>query len=155
LLVDVGVPTDIKGATAERDDVLILTGGLVRLPDAMASALKLLWFQHGMIPSCLGETMLLGLENREESLSLGRELQPETVQEIGGIARQHGFEFSRLISFGCPLKDEAIVKFQKSRVRLKSKSSAESNGKPRTAPTPAPKRRAERAARLYARYLNP
>jgi 3-acetyloctanal aminotransferase len=155
LLVDVGVPTDIKGATAERDDVLILTGGLVRLPEAMASASKLLWFQQGMIPSCLGETMLLGLENREECLSLGRELQPETVQEIGGIARQHGFEFSRLMSFGCPLTDAAIVKFQKTRSRAKAKSAAESNGKPRTPATPGPKRRADRAARLYARYLNP
>ena len=155
LLVDVGVPTDIKGGMAERDDVLILTGGLVRLPEAMASASKLLWFQQGMIPSCLGETMLLGLENREECLSLGRELQPDTVQEIGGIARQHGFQFSRLISFGCPLTDEAIVKFQKTRSRRQSKPLADQNGKPAVSATASPNRRAERAARLYARYLNP
>jgi 3-acetyloctanal aminotransferase len=157
LVVDVGVPTDIKGATAERDDVLILTGGLVRVPEAMASASKLLWFQRGMIPSCLGETLLLGLENREECLSLGRELQPDTVQEIGGIARQHGFEFSRLVSFGVPLTDEAVVKFQKARSgqNKKSPSAADSNGKLHDAPTPASKRRADRAARLYSRYLNP
>jgi 3-acetyloctanal aminotransferase len=155
LVVDVGVPTDIKGGMAERDDVLILTGGLVRLPEAMASASKLLWFQQGMIPSCLGETLLLGLENREECLSLGRELQPDTVQEIGGIARQHGFEFSRLISFGCPLTDEAIVKFQKTRNRRPSKPSADQNSKPAASATASPNRRAERAARLYARYLNP
>ncbi len=107
--------------------MLILTGGLVRLPEAMAVASKLLWFQHGMIPSCLGETMLLALEEREECLSLGRELQPETVQEIGSIARTHGFDFSRLCSFGCPLTDDAVVKFQKTRVHLKAKTSSESN----------------------------
>jgi 3-acetyloctanal aminotransferase len=157
LVVDVGVPTDIQGAMAERDDVLILTGGLVRLPESMAAASKLLWFQHGMIPSCLGETLLLGLEEREESLSLGRELQPETVQEIGGIARTHGFDFSHLMSFGCPLTDEALVKFQKTRARLKPKMPREANGKPRAGETSTvtSNRRAERAARLYARFLNP
>ena len=157
LVVDVGVPTDIQGATAERDDVLILTGGLVRLPETMAAASKLLWFQHGMIPSCLGETMLLGLEDRQESLSLGRELQPETVQEIGGVARTHGFDFSHLMSFGCPLTDEALVKFQKTRSRIKAKVPHESNGTSGVGPTSTAtsKRRADRAARLYARFLNP
>lgn len=155
LVVDVGVPTDIQGATAERDDVLILTGGLVHLPDSMAAASKLLWFQHGMIPSCLGETMLLGLEEREECLSLGRELQPETVQEIGGVARAHGFDFSHLISFGCPLTDEVVVKFQKTRSRIKSKSAYAANGKPRDPATTNSNRRAERAARLYSRFINP
>lgn len=155
LVIDVGVPTDIKGAIAEREDVLILTGGLVRLPDNMAAASKLLWFQHGMIPSCLGETMVLALEDREESLSLGRELQPETVQEIGGVARTHGFDFSRLCAFGCPLSDEALVKFQKTRARFKAKTSRETGVKPRMTSAAAAKRRADRAARLYARYLNP
>ncbi len=86
LVVDVGVPTDVQGATAERDDVLVLTGGLVRLPEGMEASSRLLWFQHGMIPSCLGETILLALEGREECYSLGRELQPDAVQEIGSIA---------------------------------------------------------------------
>lgn len=155
LVVDVGVPTDIRGATAEREDVLVLTGGLVRLPEPMVIASKLLWFQHGMIPSCLGETMLLALEEREECLSLGRELQPETVQEIGSVARTHGFDFSRLCSFGCPLTDDALVKFQKTRARLKTKTPCESNGEPHPVSTPGAQRRAARAARLYGRYLNP
>ena len=122
LVVDVGVPTDVRGSAAERDDVLILTGGLIRVPDAMAQASRMLWFQHGMIPSCLSETMLLALEEREECFSLGRELQPEAVQEIGSIARNHGFDFSRLYSFGCPLGDDALVRFQKTRARIASNS---------------------------------
>jgi acetylornithine/succinyldiaminopimelate/putrescine aminotransferase/predicted amino acid dehydrogenase len=155
LVVDVGVPTDVQGATAERDDVLVLTGGLVRLPEGMEASSRLLWFQHGMIPSCLGETILLALEGREECYSLGRELQPDAVQEIGSIARTHGYDFTRLCSFGCPLTDDALVKFQKTRARLKTKATPNLNGKPKGDSASAAERRAERAARLYARYLNP
>jgi putrescine aminotransferase len=79
------------------------------------------------------------------------------VQEIGGVARTHGFDFSHLMSFGCPLTDEALVKFQKTRSRIKAKVPHESNGKSGVGPTSTAtsKRRADRAARLYARFLNP
>ncbi|HEV3303698.1 MAG TPA: aminotransferase class III-fold pyridoxal phosphate-dependent enzyme [Planctomycetaceae bacterium] len=155
LVVDVGVPTDVRGSAAERDDVLILTGGLIRVPDAMAQASRMLWFQHGMIPSCLSETMLLALEEREECFSLGRELQPEAVQEIGSIARNHGFDFSRLYSFGCPLSDDALVRFQKTRARIASNSRRPGIDGSRQAAPPTPKQLADRAAKLYARYINP
>jgi 3-acetyloctanal aminotransferase len=153
LVVDVGVPTDVRGAAAERDDVLILTGGLIRVPEPMAQASRLLWFQHGMIPSCLAETMILALERREECFSLGRELQPEAVQEIGSIARSHGFDFSRLYSFGSPLTDDALVRFQKTRAKMPAKLSRST--KSQNAAPPTPKQLADRAAKLYARYVNP
>jgi acetylornithine/succinyldiaminopimelate/putrescine aminotransferase/predicted amino acid dehydrogenase len=155
LVVDVGVPTDVRGSAAERDDVLILTGGLIRVPEAIAQASPMLWFQHGMIPSCLSETMLLALEGREECFSLGRELSPEAVQEIGAIARSHGFDFTRLYSFGCPLGDEALVKFQKTRARMARKAAPAANTSSREISPPTPKQLADRAARLYARYINP
>ena len=155
LVVDVGVPTDVRGDAAEREDVLILTGGLVHVPVTMAQASPLLWFQHGMIPSCLGETMLLALEEREENFSLGRELQPEAVQEIGSIARRHGFDFSQLYSFGSPLCDEALVRFQKTRGRMKGRSAREASENSRPTAAATPKKLADRAAKLYARYINP
>jgi acetylornithine/succinyldiaminopimelate/putrescine aminotransferase/predicted amino acid dehydrogenase len=153
LVVDVGVPTDVRGSAPERDDVLILTGGLIRVPEPMAQASRLLWFQHGMIPSCLSETMLLALEEREECFSLGRELSPEGVQEIGSIARRHGFDFSRLYSFGCPLGDDALVRFQKTRAQM-ARRTTHSAPAAKTAP-PTPRQLADRAAKLYARYINP
>jgi acetylornithine/succinyldiaminopimelate/putrescine aminotransferase/predicted amino acid dehydrogenase len=155
LVVDVGVPTDVRGAAAERDDVLILTGGLIHVPQAMAQASPMLWFQHGMIPSCLSETMLLALEEREECFSLGRELSPESVQEIGSIARRHGFDFSQLYSFGNPLGDDALVNFQKTRARLATKSARSAADNAQPTPAPTPRALADRAAKLYARYINP
>src|SRR5207253_1063903 len=136
IVIDVGVPTDVRGGHAMRDDAMFLTGGLIRVPPDMSLDSRLLWFQRGMIPSCFGETLLLALEDRAECLSLGRDLQPETVQEIGAIARSHGFDFTRLCSFGSPLADETLVKFHKARARLKSQH--ERNGKPKTIVAPTP-----------------
>ena len=114
------------------------------VPESMMMQSRLLWFQRGMIPSCLAETMILALEDREESLSLGRDLNPDTVQEIGSIARTHGFDFSRLLSFGSALTDDSLVTFQKIRGRFRK--SVSGNGKPRTHVSPTPKDRADRAA---------
>jgi len=124
LVVDVGVPTDVHGTRAEREDVLLLTGGLARVPRSMSMDSTYLWFHHGMVPSCLAETCVLGLEDRTESYSLGRELDPERIEEIGRLARSHGFSFSHLYSFGVPLEPSALARHRKalSRKQLSSVS---------------------------------
>jgi putrescine aminotransferase len=71
------------------------------------------------------------------------------------VARTHGFDFSRLCSFGCPLTDEALVKFQKTRAHLKAKTPSEPNGAPQPVSKSGTERRSDRAARLFARYINP
>ncbi len=147
IVVDVGVPTDVRGTAAMRDDVLVLTGGMVQLPDSMNRDSKLLRFQHGMIPSCLGETMLLALENREENLSLGRTLDLDTIQEIGKVAESHGFDFSRFYSFGHPLDDSSIVRFHK------VVSSGSRTRKWETAPPID--QLATHAAKRHSRHINP
>lgn len=149
IVIDVGVPTDVQGTEAQRDDVLILTGGLTRVPDTMGRDSKLLWFQHGMIPSCLGETIVLALEGRAENFSLGRSLDLDAIQEIGGIAKSHGLDFSKFTSFGHPLDDSTLIRFHKARARHRQ-------GRFAGASAPAAiERLAERAPLLHARHINP
>jgi acetylornithine/succinyldiaminopimelate/putrescine aminotransferase/predicted amino acid dehydrogenase len=174
LVVDVAVPTDVEGVAAEREDVLLLTGGLSKVPRTMSMDSTYLWFHHGMVPSCLAETCVLGLEDRTECFSLGRDLDPGRIEEIGQLARAHGFSFSHLYSFGVPLDDSALVRYRKSLARKALKSD---NHRPRsagpghewgTAAPPrdemAPERRkmcptpedlSPRARDLYRRYINP
>jgi 3-acetyloctanal aminotransferase len=113
IVIDIGVPSDVRGSQPLRGDVLILNGGLIGVPDSVPLDSKMLWFQHGMIPACLGETIVLALENRPEPLSLGRELDLDSIQEIGATAVAHGFDFSKLLSFGRELDPERLLKFQK------------------------------------------
>ncbi len=156
VVIDVAVPTDVEGGRALRDDVLILSGGLTRIPETMPLASRYLWFHQGMIPSCLAETMVLALDGRAESFSLGRQLDTDGVQEIGARAKLHGFDFSRLISFGLPLADSALVKFRK----------VIAGRRGRTIHGAIPVREAAdacesiadhatRAATLHGRYINP
>ena len=59
LVLDVGVPSDVRRTTPARDDVLILSAGYSRVPAAMPRDSFFLRFYHGFVPSCLGETMVL------------------------------------------------------------------------------------------------
>lgn len=146
IVVDVGVPTDVIGNRAHRSDVLILTGGLVRVPETMRSPSRLLRFHHGVIPSCLGETLVLALDRRAECLSLGRNLSLDSIQAIGARAREHGFDFTRMYSFGNPLGDEAATRFRKVRWRLNRGTSRPLRRTEELAPT---------AAERHARHCNP
>ena len=149
LVIDIGVPTDVQGAGPIRNDVLCLTGGLSKLPQSMPLNSKFLWFQHGMAPSCLGETIVLALEGREENFSLGRHLDLDSILEIGDLARSHGFSFSQLYSFGYPVQESAIVGMHK--VRAAQRAHSRSDGETAR----SAQKRAQRAATLYARHINP
>jgi putrescine aminotransferase len=157
VVTDVAVPTDVQGTSAERDDVLFLTGGLSKVPHTMSLDSHYLWFHHGMIPSCLGETAVLALEGHAECYSLGRNLNPQRIAKIGAMAEDHGFTFTRLFSFGLPLNDSTLVGFRKAKARTRA---GNVNGKPRrpqprrTGP-PTPEQLAPRAATLHGRHINP
>ena len=146
IVIDVGVPTDVIGNKALRPDVLILTGGLVKLPDSMTPSSRVLKFHHRVIPSCLGETLALALDQRAENLSLGRHLSLDSIQDIGARARAHGYDFSRLYSFGNPLNDDVATRFRQVRWRLETG---------RIRPLPNIDKRAATAADQHARHCNP
>jgi 3-acetyloctanal aminotransferase len=167
IVVDVGVPTDVQDSKLLRDDVLILTGGLTRLPESVERESTFLWFHDGVIPSCLGETMVLALEGRAENYSLGRELTPDQVQEIGGVAKSLGFDFSGLRSHGYPVTSSQLTAFRKTLTR---KSTAVSTARSVAARQPTPEHRrpsqpgereatrakqAENARLRYERHINP
>ncbi len=105
VVLDVGVPADVRGRSLERNDVLVISAGLTGVPATMSRDSHVLGFYFGVIPGCLGETINLALEERCENYSLGRDLEPARIREIGQIARRNGFDFSHILSFGQPVAD--------------------------------------------------
>ena len=50
----------------------------------------------GKVYACMAETMVLALEGRYESYSLGKQVRVEQVREIAQLARKHGFILSAI-----------------------------------------------------------
>lgn len=96
VVCDVASPSDVSPRVApERDDVLIIGGGVVDVPGEPDFG-----FDFGLSPgqayACMAETMVLALEGRYESYSLGKRVRVEQVREIAQLARKHGFTLSAI-----------------------------------------------------------
>lgn len=99
VVCDVARPRDVSLKVAEeRDDVLIIEGGVVEVPGEVEFN-----FDFGFPPktayACMAETMILALEGRYENYSLGRDLDISRVDEIRSLAAKHGFRLAGLRSF--------------------------------------------------------
>jgi acetylornithine/succinyldiaminopimelate/putrescine aminotransferase/predicted amino acid dehydrogenase len=176
VVVDVGVPTDVQGTEAIREDVLIFSGGLAKVPPTMPRTSMFLDFYQGTVPSCLGETMVLALEGRPECFSIGRDLDPDKIQEIGTLAVGHGFDFSHLVSFGQGVEPGVLAGYRKA-VRRRPAPAKDEGGRMKDEggqkggncgvpacldssfiPHPSSfsvRALADRAARRFARHINP
>ncbi|MEK6247365.1 MAG: aminotransferase class III-fold pyridoxal phosphate-dependent enzyme, partial [Planctomycetales bacterium] len=124
IVIDVGVPADVCNSSNRRDDVLLISGGVVDVPKTFLRKSMLLGFHFGLVPGCLAETINLALEERGECFSLGRDLSTERVEEIGRIAALNGFSFDQLSSFGRPVPDSTWASMAKVIARQRAFRSA-------------------------------
>ncbi|MCG0279034.1 MAG: shikimate dehydrogenase, partial [Thermanaeromonas sp.] len=109
VVCDVARPRDVSRRVAEeRDDVLVIEGGVVEVPGEVDFHFNF-GYPPGLAYACMAETMILALEGRLESFTLGRDLTVEQVDEISRLARKHGFRLAGLRSFERPLPEEKIL----------------------------------------------
>jgi acetylornithine/succinyldiaminopimelate/putrescine aminotransferase/predicted amino acid dehydrogenase len=96
VVCDVARPADVAPEVyVQRDDVLILEGGLVQYPD-MVSFGPNLGYRDGVNLACLSETVLLALEGDCQDYSIGNKLALETVHYLRELAEKHGFSLAGL-----------------------------------------------------------
>jgi len=123
VVVDVARPRDVSVRVArERDDVLVIEGGLVEVPGEVDFGFNF-GFPPRMAYACMSETMMLALEGRIESFTLGKEVSLQQVQTTQELARKHGFRLAGFRSFERALTDEEIAAIR-ARVRRPSPSDA-------------------------------
>ena len=157
VVLDVAIPSDVVWQAEPRPDVLVISAGLATVPQQMIGDSILLGFYGGLVPSCLGETIILALENRPENYSVGRDLDPKHIQEIGQLAHKHGFDFTRLTSFGLPIAENEFTRFRKI---VTQQPGARPQRRPAKADVPTNAlpdipALAQRARQRYQRYVNP
>jgi fatty aldehyde-generating acyl-ACP reductase len=110
VIYDVAIPSDVSPqVTRERKDVVVIAGGVMDVPGDVDFG-----FDFGLPPgkayACMAETMVLALEERYESYSLGKQIQVEKVHEIAQLARQHGFRLTELSAISSLCKEELCPK---------------------------------------------
>lgn len=110
VVCDVARPRDVSRRVVEvRDDVLVIEGGVVEIPGPVDFHFDF-GFPPRMAYACMAETMILALEKRFESFTLGRELTVRQVEEIAALAQKHGFKTAGFRSFERAVSPEEIAR---------------------------------------------
>ncbi len=113
VVCDVARPRDVSEAVAkERNDVLIVEGGVIDVPGDVDFN-----FSFGFPPktayACMSETMMLALDGRYESYTLGKDVSVEQVRQISSLADKHGFKLAGFRSFERAVTEEHIAQIRK------------------------------------------
>lgn len=108
VVCDVARPRDVSQQVAQaRPDVLVIEGGVVQVPGPVNFGFDF-GFPPGTSFACMAETMILALEGRHESFTLGRDLSVEQIDEIMQMGKKHGFQLAGLRSFDRALQETEI-----------------------------------------------
>lgn len=138
VVCDLARPRDVAQQVVEvRDDVLVLDGGVVQVPGDHVDLGFNFGFPPGTVMACMAETMILSLENRYESFTLGRELTVEQVDEMTRLAAKHGFRTTGFRSFEQALSEEQVERIKANAHRNLSAFRSSGGGLPPSAPPAA------------------
>ncbi len=108
VVCDVARPRNVSAAVGSlRDDCLVIDGGVIRVPGQVDFGLDF-GFPPGTAEACIAETMTLALERRYESYTLGGEIAPERVEEIGRLSVKHGFRLDGFRRFERAIPTETV-----------------------------------------------
>lgn len=92
LILDLSVPHNCRPELIQNNkDIEVILGGIARLPNGETLPVKGFPLEAGQVYGCMAETLLLGLEGRLASFSLGR-IDRQQVALTKAMAREHGFE---------------------------------------------------------------
>ncbi|MCM8781234.1 MAG: saccharopine dehydrogenase NADP-binding domain-containing protein [Candidatus Omnitrophica bacterium] len=95
VVCDVGYPKNISYTPTNRQDILIFSGGLAKLPTPINFPVDIGLPSADALYGCFSEAIILALERRYENFSFGRgNITPERIEEIRRLGKKHGFEVS-------------------------------------------------------------
>jgi len=120
VVCELSLPHDVGRRVArERPDVLVTEGGNMRMPGTPRFERVRepgrdfdLGLPPGTALACMSETMILALEERRESFTLGRGIDLAKVLEIQALADKAGFELADMRAFDRAVSVEDVTRIK-------------------------------------------
>jgi len=111
VITDVARPLDLSAAdVAKRPDVLVVESGEITLPGDVK--MKNIGLPKGVAYACLAETVVLALEGRYETFTVGRNIEWEKVKEIYKLGLKHGMKLATISGVNGVFTAEQIAKIR-------------------------------------------
>jgi len=109
VITDVARPLDLSAEdVARRPDVLVVESGEIELPGQ--AHMRNIGLPKGVVYACLAETVVLALEGRYESFTVGRNISWESVREIYRLGLRHGMKLATISGVNGVVTDTDIEK---------------------------------------------
>jgi predicted amino acid dehydrogenase len=111
VITDVARPLDLSAEdVAKRPDVLVIESGEIELPGD--PQMKGIGLPKGVAYACLAETIVLALEGRYETFTIGRNIEWEKVKEIYRLGLKHGMKLAAISGVNGVYSDEDLAKIR-------------------------------------------
>jgi len=95
VITDVARPLDLSAEdVAKRPDVLVIESGEIKLPGDVR--MRDIGLPPGVAYACMAETVVLALEGRYETFTVGRNIEWEKVKEIYRLGLKHGMKLAAI-----------------------------------------------------------
>jgi len=95
VITDVARPLDLSAEdVARRPDVLVVESGEIELPGEVS--MKNIGLPPNVVYACMAETVVLALEGRYETFTVGRNIEWEKVKEIYRLGLKHGMRLAAI-----------------------------------------------------------
>jgi predicted amino acid dehydrogenase len=111
VITDVARPLDLSAEeVAKRPDVLVIESGEIQLPGDVR--MRDIGLPPGVVYACLAETVVLALEGRYETFTVGRNIEWEKVKEIYKLGLKHGMKLAAITGVNGVYTDEDIARIR-------------------------------------------
>lgn len=109
VITDVARPLDLSAEdVARRPDVLVIESGEIELPGD--THMRNVGLPEGVAYACLAETVVLALEGRYETFTVGRDIKWERVKEIYQLGLKHGMKLATISGVNGVFTEEDIAR---------------------------------------------
>ena len=156
IVVDTALPRDVMPYHNDRDDIMIIDGGLVSAGNTVKFGGESLGLSpRKFLNGCLAETLILALEGKAESFSIGRELPEEKVLEIGHLAERHGFSPCQMTSYGRQIRAHDFGRLRRFHHLSNTGTETDTETKAEPVPDQSPLHARDTILHLFGKHINP